>query len=107
MIKYTYFCKKNTCMKYSIGDSVYVIKTRDLKKIIDFETIYDVELYYMSDLTAFPCEQLTKVKDIISQELLQKKISDNEDVIMSLIDFEKVSKNWTDWFFKHSKKKLG
>jgi hypothetical protein len=94
-------------MRYSIGDSVYVIKTGDLKEIIDFELICDTELYYMSDLTSFPCEQLTKFKEIPSQELLQKKISDNEDVIMSLIDFEKVSKNWTDWFFKHSKKKLG
>jgi hypothetical protein len=93
-------------MRYSIGDSVYVIKTGDFKEIIDFELICDTELYYMSDLTSFPCEQLTKFKDIPSQELLQKKISDNKDVIMKLIDIENIGKTWAYNFLKNSNNSL-
>ncbi len=95
---------KNKGMKYSIGDSVYVIKTGEFKKIIDFEVICDIELYYMSDLTSFPCNELTKFKNITSREEIEQKILNNKDAIMSLIDFDKVADNWAKWFLKKSNK---
>ena len=97
---------KNKHMKYSIGDSVYVIKTGEVKKIIDFEVICEIELYYMSDSTSFPCNMLTKFKNIVSREDLEKKISNNKDIIIGLIDFEKVVDNWAKWFLKNSNNSL-
>lgn len=91
-------------MKYSIGESVYVIKSGEFKTIVDSEFICGIELYYMSDLTSFPLEQLTKFKNLKSREELDKKLSDNKERIVNLINYEKVSKNWSEWFLKNSDK---
>ena len=97
---------KNKHMKYSIGDSVYVIKTGEVKKIIDFEVICEIELYYMSDSTSFPCNMLTKFKNIVSREELEKKIFDNKDVIMGLIDVDKAANNLVRYILKNSNNNL-
>jgi|688.fasta_scaffold538925_2 hypothetical protein len=88
-------------MRYSIGDSVYIVKTGEFKKIVDCEFICNVELYYMSDYTAYPIESLTKVKPISSQEELSELISKNKDVIINLIDYDKIGKKWADNFRLH------
>ncbi len=92
---------KNKGMRYSIGDSVYIVKTGEFKKIVDCEFICNVELYYMSDYTAYPIESLTKVKPISSQEELSELISKNKDVIINLIDYDKIGKKWADNFRLH------
>jgi hypothetical protein len=43
---------------FKVNDCVFVSKTNEIKKIIDFEIIFGVELYYMSDKTAFPVDDL-------------------------------------------------
>ena len=38
---------------YKIGDLVKVVKTNEIKTIIDCENILDVDIYYMSDISSF------------------------------------------------------
>jgi hypothetical protein len=45
-------------MKFKINDKVFVFKKNEFKTIIDSELIENVELYYMSDKTAYPVEEL-------------------------------------------------
>ena len=97
---------KNKGMRYSIGDSVYIVKTGEFKKIVDCEFICNVELYYMSDYTAYPIESLTKVKPISSREELDEILSKNKDTIINLIDIEKTGTNWANWFLKKTQDKL-
>lgn len=92
-------------MRYKIGDLVTVIKTNEIKTIIDCEIISNVELYYMSDSTAYPSHELTKFKNLNSKEELEKKLLDNKELIINLIDYEKRIKNWSDWLLKNSNNK--
>ena len=87
-------------MKYSIGELIYVIKSGEFKEIVDSEFICGVELYYMSDKTAYPVDELYEFKKLTSKEELNKKLLDNKERIVNLIDYEKVSKNWSNWFLK-------
>lgn len=87
-------------MKYSIGELIYVIKSGEFKEIVDSEFICGVELYYMSDRTAHPVDELYEFKNLKSKEELNKKLLDNKERIVNLINYEKVSKNWSDWFLK-------
>jgi hypothetical protein len=50
-------------MKYKINDKVYVIKLNVFKTIIDCEKIEGFELYYMSDLTAYPCKDIVSLSE--------------------------------------------
>lgn len=93
-------------MKYSIGESVYVVKSGEFKKIVDSEVINEVELYYMSDSTVYPLNELTIFKKINSKEELNKKLLDNKERIINLIDYKKVSKNWSNWFLKNSNNEI-
>ena len=48
-------------MVYKINNRVFVCKTNEFKTIIDSERIGDVELYYMSDKTAYPVDELVSL----------------------------------------------
>jgi len=89
-------------MKYSIGDSVCVIKTNEIKKIIDFEFICDVEIYYMLDNTSYSLSEICEVRIV---ENINKLITENEEKIInlidSLIDYKLIGRNWSKWLKKH------
>jgi hypothetical protein len=69
---------------YKINDKVFVCKTNEFKTIIDSEMVGDVELYYMSDKTAYPVDELvslTSCEDtILNMELnIEDLLVDVED----------------------------
>jgi len=71
-------------MMYKINDKVFVCKTNEFKTIIDSEMVGDVELYYMSDKTAYPVDELvslTSCEDtILNMELnIEDLLVDVED----------------------------
>lgn len=71
-------------MMYKINDKVFVCKTNEFKTIIDSEIVGDVELYYMSDKTAYPVDELvslTSCEDtILNMELnIEDLLVDVED----------------------------
>jgi hypothetical protein len=43
---------------------VSIIKTGEIKEIIDFETICGVEVYYMSDKTAYPIDDIIFLDEV-------------------------------------------
>jgi hypothetical protein len=69
-------------MVFNINDSVFVLKTNEIKKIIDSEIVSEIELYYMSDKTAYPIDELTPI-DVCANYFL----SNNFD-LMSLLEFD-------------------
>jgi hypothetical protein len=69
-------------MVFKINDSVFVPKMNEIKKIIDSEIVSDVELYYMSDKTAYPVDELIPL-DVCTNYFLSDKFD-----LMSLFEFE-------------------
>lgn len=55
-------------MKYNINQTVFVYSVKQFKTIVDCEIVGNTELYYMSDKTAYP------VDDLISNEDCEKTI---------------------------------
>lgn len=69
---------------YKINDKVFVCKTNEFKTIIDSEMVGDVELYYMSDKTAYPVDELVSLSScedtILNMELnIEDLLVDVED----------------------------
>jgi hypothetical protein len=54
---------------YKVNEIVNVIKTGEVKEIIDFETVCGIELYYMSDKTAYPVDEIISVGELREDEL--------------------------------------
>lgn len=48
---------------YKVKDEVTIIKTGEVKQIIDFETVCGVEVYYMSDKTSYPVDEIITLND--------------------------------------------
>jgi hypothetical protein len=88
-------------MKYSIGDTVCVIKTNEIKKIIDFEIICDVEIYYMLDNTSYSENQL---QQITSEETFKIKLEINKEIVHEFIDYEQLVNNVAEWYKKRTTK---
>lgn len=59
-------------MKYNINDTVRVVENNSIKKIIDFEYIEGVNLYYMSDLTSYPEENILSIVDVNFEKALDE-----------------------------------
>jgi hypothetical protein len=51
---------------FKVNDTVFIAKTNEIKTIIDFEIVCGVELYYMSDKTAFPVDDLIPMNSCIN-----------------------------------------
>lgn len=49
-------------MKFKINENVFVFTAGKYKTILDSETIADIELYYMSDGTAYPLDDLAPIE---------------------------------------------
>lgn len=67
---------------FKVNDTVFIPKINEIKTIIDFEIVCGVELYYMSDKTAFPVDDL-----IPTDSCFDYFLSDKFDS-MSLFEFE-------------------
>lgn len=85
-------------MKYKIGDLVIVIKTNEMKTIIDCEIISGINIYYMSDISSYSENQLLK---IITEENFMYHLKNNKDKIIDLIDYKSIGKNWAEWYNNH------
>jgi len=85
-------------MMYKIGDLVKVVKTNEIKTIIDCENILDVDIYYMSDITSYSENQLSQMT---TEEIFMVKLEDNKEKIINLINYEKIGKNWAEWYKNH------
>jgi hypothetical protein len=59
---------------YKVNDKVTIVKTGEVKQIIDFETVCGVEVYYMSDKTAYP------IDDIIFLDKLEENTIDGRPI---------------------------
>jgi hypothetical protein len=64
---------------YKVNEIVNVIKTGEVKEIIDFETICGIELYYMSDKTAYPVGEIISV-DELTHLILSEPINYNPEL---------------------------
>jgi len=80
-------------MKFLIGEKVFTQKEGIEKNIIDSEIINKVEIYYMSDKTSYSETQL-----VSDGENFIKKLSDNKEKIISLINYDKVTDNMVKWY---------
>jgi hypothetical protein len=67
---------------FNINDEVFIPKINKIKKIIDFEIILGIELYYMEDKTAYPENELISI-DVCSNYLLNYKFD-----LMDLLEIE-------------------
>lgn len=83
---------------YKIGDLVKVVKTNEIKTIIDCENILDVDIYYMSDITSYSENQLLRMT---TEEILMVKLENNKEKIINLIDYKKIGNNWAEWYKNH------
>ena len=83
---------------YKIGDLVKVVKTNEIKTIIDCENILDVDIYYMSDISSYSENQLLRMT---TEEILMVKLENNKEKIINLIDYKKIGKNWAEWYKNH------
>jgi hypothetical protein len=92
------FVQKFNDMMYKIGDLVKVVKTNEIKTIIDCENILDVDIYYMSDITSYSENQLLRMT---TEEILMVKLENNKEKIINLIDYKKIGKNWAEWYKNH------
>lgn len=48
---------------YKVNDLVEIMETGEIKQIIDFEAVCGVEVYYMSDKTAYPVDEIFPVAE--------------------------------------------
>ena len=85
-------------MMYKIGDLVKVVKTNEIKTIIDCENIWDVDIYYMSDISSYSENQLLRMT---TEEILMVKLENNKEKIINLIDYKKIGNNWAEWYKNH------
>ena len=83
---------------YKIGDLVKVVKTNEIKTIIDCENILDVDIYYMSDITSYSENQLLRMT---TEEILMVKLETNKEKIINLIDYKKIGNNLAEWYKNH------
>lgn len=51
-------------MNFQQNEKCVVFPERKIKTIIDHEFICDIQLYYMSDFTAYPEDKVCKVEDV-------------------------------------------
>ena len=83
-------------MKYKINELVCVIGTNAPKKIAEFENICGTGIYYMSDNTSYSEEQIligyTDYIDLSNK--CETVIEEKKDIIVNLIDYKKLGKNW-------------
>jgi hypothetical protein len=86
---------------FKVNDSVFVSKTNEIKKIIDFEIICDVEIYYMLDNTSYSENQL---QQIASEETFKIKLEINKEIVHEFIDYEQLAKNVAEWYKKRTTK---
>ena len=82
-------------MTYKIGDLVKVLKTEEVKTIIDCENILGVVIYYMSDITSYSENQLLRMT---IEEIVMVKLENNKEKIINLIDYKKIGNNWAEWY---------
>jgi len=85
-------------MRYKIGDLVTVIKTNEIKTIIDCEIISDIYIYYMSDISSYSEDELLK---ITTEEIFMCKLKNNKEKIINLFDYKLIGKNWAEWYNNH------
>jgi hypothetical protein len=85
-------------MRYKIGDLVTVIKTNEIKTIIDCEIISDIDIYYMSDISSYSEDELLK---ITTEEIFMCKLKNNKEKIINLFDYKLIGKNWAEWYNNH------
>ena len=53
-------------MEYNNGEKIIVVSNAEIKTIIDSEIINGIELYYMSDKTAYPLDQIINKSDFLN-----------------------------------------
>ena len=85
-------------MRYKIGDLVTVIKTNEIKTIIDCEIISGIDIYYMSDISSYSEDELLK---ITTEEIFMCKLKNNKEKIINLIDYKLIGRNWAEWYNNH------
>jgi hypothetical protein len=85
-------------MKYKIGDLVTVIKTNEIKTIVDCEIILGIDIYYMSDISSYSEDELLK---ITTEEIFMRKLKNNKENIINLIDYKLIGRNWAEWYKNH------
>ena len=85
-------------MKYKIGDLVTVIKTNEIKTIVDCEIILGIDIYYMSDISSYSEDELLK---ITTEEIFMRKLKNNKENIINLIDYKLIGRNWAKWYKNH------
>jgi hypothetical protein len=54
-------------MEYNNGEKIIVVSNAEIKTIIDSEIINGIELYYMSDKTAYPLDQIINKSDFLHE----------------------------------------
>ena len=85
-------------MIHKIGDLVKVVKTDEIKTIIDCENILCVDIYYMSDITSYSENKLLRMT---TEEILMVKLETNKEKIINLIDYKKIGNNLAEWYKNH------
>jgi hypothetical protein len=87
-------------MKFKINDEVKILKTNNLKIIIDCERILNKNIYYMSDITSY-CED--ELCEICEYDELINSLEKNRENILKIIDCKKTADNWVKYYNEHKK----
>jgi hypothetical protein len=85
-------------MKHKIGDLVKILKTNEVKTIIDCENILDINIYYMMDVTSYSESQLSQMTN---EEIFMSELENNKEKIINLIDYKKIGRSWAEWYKNH------
>lgn len=81
---------------YLTNQEVVIDSTKDVKKILEFENICDIWIYYMTDGTSYAESQI--YSDLDNYNRVKNIILSAENKISDIIDFEKVAENMTKWY---------
>ena len=60
---------KKRDMKYKIGEIVVTNSNNEVKTVVDFEIISDVEIYYMNDNTSYSSSQIFSAKEFLTENI--------------------------------------
>lgn len=81
-------------MKYQINEYVKIKSSNQIKKIVDFEVIGEIKLYYMSDLTAYPESDVSEVGGDDLVPLIESKYFSEESIKQMAKNSMRIFKNY-------------
>ncbi len=86
-------------MEFTINEYVKIKKCQSIKKIVDFENIYDVGVYYMEDCTSYSGEQIEAANDSDINSYLISSVKKNIHTILNEEKLKKISESIKMWYY--------